>query len=92
MLQVIFSLVLVALGMFIDAMYNGFRRGAESTAYEFGYQQAMKEEKGKQEAVREFAEAQVRPYGEQPRQRTTGVSGTFAERFKADGRATEQLR
>lgn len=100
MMQVIVAILLIALGMGVDAMYTIIRRTAEKEAYESGYRQAANVAYSKQNAVLEYAESQYSLFpkwsGYQPKHQAADkpknvVSPEFVERLHSTGRATERI-
>jgi hypothetical protein len=87
MMQVIFSLVLIALGIGVDAVYQRIIRIAECNAYETGYQQGKKEEQIWQAAAskeQHFDVVEQVPSMAAP----ISMPPTFEERMKKHGQAT----
>lgn len=96
MMQVFVAILLIALGMGVDAMYTVMRRKAEKEAYDFGYRQAANVAYSKQNAVLEYAEGQYdlapkylpKHQADKPKY---SVSPEFVERLHSTGRATERI-
>ena len=87
MQQVITSLLLIALGMAVDAWYQRRIRVAECNAYETGYQQGKHEERIREEeraAQAGLATVQDYPSMAAP----VKLPETFAELMKKHGQAT----
>lgn len=91
MQQVITSLLLIALGMVVDAWYQRKLRIAECNAYETGYQQGKHEERIREEERAAQAGLVTIP-GDELQQPSMAapvrLSETFAERLKKHGQAT----
>ena len=96
-MQVFVAIILIALGMGVDAMYTVMRRKAEKEAYDFGYRQAANVAYSKQNAVLEYAEGQCHLYPKyQPKHQAEekpkySVSPEFVERLHSTGRAVERI-
>lgn len=91
MLQVITSLLLIALGMAVDALYQHRIRVAECNAYETGYQQGKKEERIREEE-RAAQSGLVTFPGDDPQFTSMAapvrLPETFSERMQKHGQAT----
>lgn len=89
MLQVVASLVLIALGMGLDAFYQRKIRIAECNAYETGYQQGKKEERIREEA--RYPVINNTGIEEPSMAAPVEMPPKFAERLKKHGQATVWL-
>lgn len=95
MQQVITSLLLIALGMAVDAWYQRKLRIAECNAYETGYQQGKTEERIREEERAAQAGLVTMPCYEshQPSMAApVKLPETFAERMHKHGRAVVRLK
>lgn len=95
MQQVITSLLLIALGMAVDAWYQHKIRVAECNAYETGYQQGKHEEQIRgEERAAQAGLVTVQGYDPQQPSMAAPVSlpDTFAERMQKHGRATVWMK
>jgi hypothetical protein len=96
MLQVIASLVLIALGMAVDALYQRKIRIAECNAYDTGYKQGKTEEAIKLEMLKACAEVQsanITDCTEIPTMAApVSIPETFEERLRQHGRATVRIK
>lgn len=85
-MQVIIAILMIALGMGVDAYYQRRIRIAECDAYEIGYQQ------GQREIIKQdfmpFQDAQEYPSMAAPVQ----MPDTFEERLRKHGRAVVRLK
>lgn len=95
--QVITSLLLIALGMAVDAWYQHKIRVAECNAFETGYQQGKREERIKEESRNpqvfmtggfKADEVVQNPSMAAP----ISLPDTFAERMQKHGRAVMRLK
>lgn len=91
MLQFIAALVLIALGMGLDAFYQRRIRIAECNAYETGYQQGKKEERIREEAL--HPQITLHTGMEKPSMAApVEMPPTFEERLKKHGQATMWMK
>lgn len=85
-MQVVIALLLIAMGMGIDAIYQRKIRIAECDAYETGYQQGLKENTiHKQITVPEV-------HGKPSMAAPVEMPPTFEEKLKKHGRAVVKLK
>lgn len=85
-MQVVIALLLIAMGMGIDAIYQRKIRIAECDAYETGYQQGLKENSTHKEIG--VLDAPKLPSMAAP----VEMPPTFEERMKKHGRATIRVK
>ena len=90
-MNVVISLLLVALGMAVDAWYQRKLRIAECNAYETGYQQGKHEERNREEE--RAAQAGLVTVQDYPSMAApVKLPDTFAERMQKHGRAVVRLK
>lgn len=83
------ALLLIVLGMCVDAMYQHKIRVAECNAYDTGYQQGLKENTiHRQINVPEFPPLQEYPSMAAP----VAMPPTFEERLRTHGKATAWVK
>ena len=85
-MNVVIALLLIALGMSIDAMYQHKIRVAECNAYETGYQQGLKENTIHKEIT--VPDVPMLPSMAAP----VEMPPTFEERLRKHGRAVVRLK
>lgn len=95
-MQVVITLLMIALGIGVDAYYQRRIRIAECDAYETGYQQGKTEEQIKLAMLKEVAKAQTMTSAinaETPSMAApVKMPDTVAEKLRKHGRAVVKLK
>ena len=93
-MSIVIALLLVAMGMGIDAIYQHKIRVAECDAYETGYQQGLRENTN----CKEISVPEIQPipssdyYWVPSMAAPVAMPPTFAEHLKKHGRATAMIK